>query len=1070
MPWNRLILSAICVAFGVIITFFSNATASDASLGYAPEYFFPIVGIRINGGQKYTNNTQVSVEIKSLKLADSLIVEMRVGTDPNLNDASWVNYSTDKFNLTLSEGDGIKTVYAQLKDKAGNISPIESANIMLDTTPPDKCKFLINQGEKYTRDPQKRVVLFIQAEEDISQMEFSNDPDFKNASWEAFAITKNWTLPDNAPDGLYTVYAKFMDPAGNISQVKTASIILDTQPPENGSVEINNGDKYTRTPDVVLKIHADGAALVRIVSPNNSSILPYEVKPGTDFMQVNWSFDSLQGTKVVRVYFQDSAKNHTTQIIQDDIIFDSVGPEPPLLSINGDSKYTNDPKGRVNIKVVSKVSPSDITMEISNYIDFHDTQPEPFKDNISDWTLLGKEDGLKTIYAKFFDEAGNESKVTAAKIILDRVAPKVNSVRINDGGKWTTSLKVTINMDVEDAAYCQINNSGIIAKTLVWDPYQPKRVDWTLSPGDGEKTVYTRFKDAAGNETEIIKTNVTLDTKPPTGEVTIDDSAKFTNQKDKVVHIRIKSPDAKGMQISNNPNFTDSKLEPFSSNVMNWTLDGDDGPKTIFVRLKDEAGNFSQVYATTIVLDRKPPTDLSMVINEGKTWLTNPARRSSVQLNASGANAMELSENPNFPEDQWTPFKNVTYWVFSKGEGEKELFARFRDPAGNISEAINGKLKLDYTPPVCDTFNIDNGADFTNNSQKNVTLHFVSTDADKMTISNSLIQDPNATSTVWEDYKPNKDWTLDGEDGLKTVYVVFKDEAGNLSALYSDRIILDRVGPTNCNAVINNNMKWVPIGGRKVTIQLTADGADKMIIDEDPTFKNGRWELFIPKKVYEVSKGDGEKTIYIKFKDKAGNESDVISGKVTLDTTPPVPVSLSINNGQEYTNNPNKSVTLDIVAKDALEMRISQRGTSVGVWEPYVKEKTIALDGNDGKKYIAVFFRDEAGNVSDPLVDSITLDRTPPVPVSLTIDDGSGYTKNPDKKVTLHIMARDAEYMMIGNNPSFDDGKWIKYSIEYPNYILPGNDGEKTVFIKFKDETGNISPPISSKITLKRSF
>ena len=174
MTCKRLILSVVYLTLGLIVTDPFSSGAYNLSTDYAGKYFFPIIGIRINGGVKYTNNTTVSVEVKSLKLPDSLIAEMRVGTMPDLTSSEWKTYSTAKFDLTLTGGDGQKLVYAQLRDKAGNMSPIESSAIILDTTPPEKCRFLINQGEKYTNDNQGRVVLFIQAEEEISQMEFSS--------------------------------------------------------------------------------------------------------------------------------------------------------------------------------------------------------------------------------------------------------------------------------------------------------------------------------------------------------------------------------------------------------------------------------------------------------------------------------------------------------------------------------------------------------------------------------------------------------------------------------------------------------------------------------------------------------------------------------------------------------------------------------------------------------------------------------------------------------------------------------------------------------------------------------
>jgi hypothetical protein len=1041
----------------------------DDSPETSPNYF-PIIGIRLNGGQKYTNKTQIEVEIKSLKLPDSVIVEMIVGLSPDFKDATWTKYSMVKFNMTVPGGDGEKLVYAQLKDRAGNISPIESGKITLDTTPPDKCRFLINQGEKYARDERNRVVLFIQAEEEISQMMFSNTESFDGITWEPFVVTKNWNLPENASDGEKIIYGRFMDPAGNISQTLSAAIILDTQPPANGIVLINNGDRFTRVADVKLKVKADDAVLVRIVSPNKSEVFPYEVNPGSDFMEIDWQFDSLQGTKVIRVYFQDEAKNRTSQVIQDDIIFDSVGPVPPYLSVNGDSKFANHSQGLVNLRITSRVSTADITMMVSNYLDFHDTQPMPFRDNIPNWKLLGDDDGLKTIYSKLIDAAGNDSDISSAKIILDRVPPKINLVSINDGGKYCTNLKITMNFDVADAAFTQVSNSETIARTLVWEPFQPKKIDWTLLPGDGDKIVYSRFKDAAGNETEITKTNITLDTQPPTGVILVDSGSRFTNNPEKIVRIKITSPDAKGIQISNTQDFTNVKLEPFTPEITNWKLDGEDGQKTIFIRLKDDAGNFSQVYTSAIILDRLAPAGLGMAINEGQEWLKNPARRASVQLNATGAAVMIMSENPNFPEDVWVPFKNVTFWVFSEGEGEKELFARFRDAAGNTTETVSARLKLDYTPPVCESFEIDTGADFTNNVQKKVILSIKATDAVKMALSNSPIDDPTASTTLWEDFNSTKEWILDGEDGIKTVFGIFRDQAGNFSARQNDKIILDRIGPLNCNIIVNNNLKWIPPGGNKVTIELLAEGTDKMIISEDQNFSTGRWEMFIPRKIYEVSPGDGLKTIYVKFIDKAGNQSQPVSGKVYYDTTPPSGISLLINDGAKFVNNPAKAVVLKISAKDALEMRISQKGTSVGVWEPFIVEKTVTLDGEDGLKELAVFLRDEAGNVSDPLVASITLDRTPPVPVSLTIDDGSGWSNNASGKVALHIKARDANFMMIGNTPAFESGQWIDYSEELTDYTLSQGDGEKIVFIRFKDETGNISPPIFAKVTLKRSF
>jgi hypothetical protein len=703
-------------------------------------------------------------------------------------------------------------------------------------------------------------------------------------------------------------------------------------------------------------------------------------------------------------------------------------------------------------------------------MDFHDAKPQNFRDAINNWQLLAEEDGMKTIFAKFIDEAGNHSEIAMAKVILDRVPPTINEININAGSQWTTSVKVNINMDIVDVSHMQFNNTNAISNMAIWEKFEPTKVDWTLIPGDGPKTVFMRFKDESNNISEIVSANITLDTKPPTGEASINNGAKYVNHPEKLVSIQINTEDGKGMQLTNKPDFTDVKLEPLVPLYDNWILDGEDGVKTVFVRLRDEAGNFSNVITTSILLDRQAPEELNLVINEGKEWLTNTSRKTTVQLTAKGASHFMISEDPTFNDIEWESFKNVTAWVFSEEENEKELFAKFKDPAGNISELVSSKIKLDYTPPLCEAFLIDDRSDFCNNAQKKVNLMIKAPDAVKMKISNTPISDPNDPSIEWEDYTKNKEWELDGEDGLKTIYLVLQDEAGNFSGRHSEKIILDRVGPTNPTITINSGQRFVPPEGRKVPLELSAEGADKVFISEDPNFESGRWELFVPKKLFEVSEGDGQKNIYVKFRDKALNESDVLQGTIVLDTQPPEAISFQINDGENFISNSDRQVVLKIDAKDATEMRIIQKGQAPGNWESYTTEIQYTLLGKDGDKEISIAFRDEAGNITKPLTSSIVLDREPPKPVTFVIDNGQGWTNDPDRKVNLKIEASGAHEMAIDTDPSLKNASWVPYKSEITGFVLPGEDGEKTIFIRFRDEAGNISTTISSKVNLKRSF
>ncbi len=1036
-----------------------------------PESLPPMIGFRVNGGNEYTNKTSVTVEIKSLKLLDSLVAEMKIGTDPNLDNTPWIKYSTAPHTVTLSGADGEKFVYARLKDVAGNISPVETARIILDTRPPAGLTISINNDDKFTRDEQHRVVVFVQSDDkELSEMIFSNRRDFADSRWESFNPPKKWVLDMNGGDGEKVVFAKFRDKAGNESEIFEDQIILDTHPPLNGSILINEDDKYTRNREVTLKIHAEDATMVRIVSPGRSEMLEYNVKEGENFMEVKWQLDSAEGMKVIRVYFQDEAGNRTTNVIQDEIILDRTGPPPPVISINGDERYTNQKEGIVNLRFTSKSNPETMKLMVSNYIDFHDANPMSFRNLINNWSLLAEEDGIKTVYAKLIDEAGNSSESGMSKIMLDRNPPIIGLITVNDGGAWTITSKITLNMEVEDASHMQISNTDAIQNMTVWELYTPKKIDWPLIPGDGEKVIFMRFKDPAENITTVANIGVILDTKPPKGELIINGGDRFTNNQNKRVTLTIKTDDGKGMQITNRPDFTDIKLEPLKDSISNWALEGEDGMKTVYLRLRDEAGNFSNIISSAIVLDRTPPGELGVIVNEGNEWVRNAVRRTSVQLNAAGASHFMLSENPDFKGSEWESYKNVTSIILSEEEGEKTLYAKFKDPAGNVSEVITATIKLDFTAPVCEKFSIDEDADFTNNTQKQVKLTIVAPEAIKMAISNSPILNPTDVSSQWEDYVESKDWILEGEDGLKTIYAVFQDEAGNLSGISSDRIILDRLAPTDCSVKINDNNKFVMPGGNKIPVEMTAEGADKFIISEKADLSDGRWELFIPKKVFELSEGDGTKNIYIRFRDKAMNETEIFSGSVILDTRPPEIRNVSVNEGREYINEPSKQIKITIDAIEVYEMRISQKGHDVSEWEPFAKEKTITLIGEDGEKEIGIFLRDEAGNVAKPVVTTIILDRKPPKPETFVIDDGRGWTNDPDKNVALNFGVEDANEMMISTVPSFEGAIWENYQSTVKSFKLPGEDGEKVIFVKFKDRAGNISPPISAKVNLKRSF
>ncbi|MCK4445369.1 MAG: Ig-like domain-containing protein, partial [Thermoplasmata archaeon] len=94
----------------------------------------PTGSVIVNNGDSPVASTSVTL---SLAYWDSFsgVAEIRMGNDGIWDTEVWQSPSTEKPWL-LTSGDGIKTVYYQIKDNAGLISETYTDDIELDTTPP----------------------------------------------------------------------------------------------------------------------------------------------------------------------------------------------------------------------------------------------------------------------------------------------------------------------------------------------------------------------------------------------------------------------------------------------------------------------------------------------------------------------------------------------------------------------------------------------------------------------------------------------------------------------------------------------------------------------------------------------------------------------------------------------------------------------------------------------------------------------------------------------------------------------------------------------------------------------
>lgn len=106
-----------------------------------------------------------------------------------------------------------------------------------------------------------------------------------------------------------------------------------------------------------------------------------------------------------------------------------------------------------------------------------------------------------------------------AKSVEINAAPAVHSLIIESGAEFTNTRSVQLTLVGENAAFMLLGNDSLFTDSQ-WEPFQTPKT-WTLSDGDGEKTVFVKYRDAQNRETfDIFRDKIILDSQAIISEVT----------------------------------------------------------------------------------------------------------------------------------------------------------------------------------------------------------------------------------------------------------------------------------------------------------------------------------------------------------------------------------------------------------------------------------------------------------------------------------------------------------------------------------------------------------------------
>jgi len=473
--------------------------------------------------------------------------------------------------------------------------------------------------------------------------------------------------------------------SGSTTNVGLAEMEVDRVLPPSGTFAIGNNATYTTTATPTLNnaVTDDTSMQMRFSNGNGlwSTWEPYSATK-------SWSLLAGDGSKTVTAQFEDAAGNVLS--LSDTIILDATPPSGSF-TVTGNAEAAAQYTDTTAVTLDNAISDANgvTEMRFANGSDASGAAWVPYSSTQS-WTLPAG-DGSKTVAAQFKDTAGNIYS-TSSTITLD-TTPPAGSFTIDDGAQYTNTTTATLANAVTDASgvsQMQFSNDGVTWSG--WEPYDAGKT-WTLSAGDGAKTVSARFEDSAGN-VYATSSAITVDTTNPSGSVTITGNpaaaAHYTGTPAVTLHISVSAGGAMAQMRFANGGDAMGAWETYSD-TKSWTLPGGDGLKTVTAQFKSAAGN---VYATTssITLDTTAPTVTS---DAGTAW-----HKAAVTVHLSPADV-----NLGVPATQYR-LKGAATWLDTtgnaftvSGNGIRTYEYRALDKAGNASAVGTCTVRIDTTRP-----------------------------------------------------------------------------------------------------------------------------------------------------------------------------------------------------------------------------------------------------------------------------------------------------------------------------------------------------------------------------------
>ena len=586
------------------------------------------------------------------KINPSLIVGETAYTDTGVSDGVTYYYT-------------IKSV-----DSGGAEYASAQASATARTLPPRELQVTINGGANFTTSTGVSLALSATG---AKECRLSNDAS-SWGDWASYTNQASWQL--QAGDGQKTVYYTCRDDVGNTAQPVSASIYLATSGPTINVRSPVQGNQYAGSFDLIFTLMDPTTSRLTCSANLDGQLL--EMGAFDTGIEYNFTIEAPPGTHTISGECNNGMVNSSKSITF------TVIDKPGIRLVIGDgSGYTM--QRSVTLQVDANLAHE---CRFSN--DGYSWGNWGAYSRTVQWQLTAN-DGTKNVYAQCRSAAGTLSDTVHETVELDTSPPPFITIAINNKASTVNSRNVTLGLHAYAADQCKFSNDNQYSWSS-WEPYSTRR-QWTLSPGDGTKTVFYNCRKADGGDVGTASATVQLHEIPPippTGlNIEINGGATYTNTRS--VDLQLHAQYASQCRFGNS-NYDWGSWYDYTT-YTTYTLPSGEGQKTVYYQCKNDYGTATTY--STIYYEEGPPTSISIKINNGAQYTTTTSVH--LTLYASRASQCQYQEQ-GYGWSGWETYTTYRAFTISSDEGQKVIYYQCRNSGGTSSPA-SASIYLDMTPP-----------------------------------------------------------------------------------------------------------------------------------------------------------------------------------------------------------------------------------------------------------------------------------------------------------------------------------------------------------------------------------